>query len=217
MGRHGWLTGKESARHCRRHRRCRFNSWVRKIPERRKWQPAPVFLPGESHGLRSWQTIIHGVAKSWTWLSDWAKGKWLNHIWHFKVFFFSIPLFMYEWKSRTPLYTVRNYWRRKGVCDTGKTHLTCTKLGGDPEVQSNIYRHWRQEWVRVHGTSYSRGGAAPRSSLNGQWACLIQQTQLNPGLTPKGQSSPKFLISPSENRTHPARNTIHVSDGRNLT
>ena len=26
---------------------------VRKIPWRRKWQPASVFLPGESHGQRS--------------------------------------------------------------------------------------------------------------------------------------------------------------------
>ena len=34
-------------------RRLRFNSWVRKIPWRRKWQPAPVFLPRESHGQRS--------------------------------------------------------------------------------------------------------------------------------------------------------------------
>ena len=25
---------------------------VRKIPWRRKWQPTPVFLPGESHGQR---------------------------------------------------------------------------------------------------------------------------------------------------------------------
>ena len=30
-----------------------FNSWVGKIPWRRKWQPTPVFLPGESHGRRS--------------------------------------------------------------------------------------------------------------------------------------------------------------------
>jgi len=30
-----------------------FDSWVRKIPWRRKWQPTPVFLPGESHGQRS--------------------------------------------------------------------------------------------------------------------------------------------------------------------
>ena len=28
-------------------------SLVRKIPWRRKWQPTPVFLPGESHGQGS--------------------------------------------------------------------------------------------------------------------------------------------------------------------
>ena len=30
-----------------------FDPWVEKIPWRREWQPAPVFLPGESHGQRS--------------------------------------------------------------------------------------------------------------------------------------------------------------------
>ena len=34
-------------------RRPGLNSWVRKIPWRRKWQPTPTFLPGESHGQRS--------------------------------------------------------------------------------------------------------------------------------------------------------------------
>ena len=29
-----------------------FNPWIRKIPWR-KWQPTPIFLPGESHGQRS--------------------------------------------------------------------------------------------------------------------------------------------------------------------
>ena len=38
---------------CRRDNRCQFNSWVRKIAWRRKWQPTPVFLPRESHGQRS--------------------------------------------------------------------------------------------------------------------------------------------------------------------
>ena len=28
-------------------------TWLGKIPWRRKWQPAPVFLPGKSHGQRS--------------------------------------------------------------------------------------------------------------------------------------------------------------------
>ena len=45
-----WLSGKESAWQRRRHG---FNPWVGKIPRRRKWQPTPVFLPGESHGQRS--------------------------------------------------------------------------------------------------------------------------------------------------------------------
>ena len=30
-----------------------FHPWVRKIPWRRTWQPAPGFLPGEFHGQRS--------------------------------------------------------------------------------------------------------------------------------------------------------------------
>ena len=33
--------------------RCRFDPWVGKIPWRKKWQPTPEFLSGESHGLRS--------------------------------------------------------------------------------------------------------------------------------------------------------------------
>ena len=44
------FSGKESSCQCRR---CGFDPWVRKIPCRRKWQPTPVFLPGESHGQRS--------------------------------------------------------------------------------------------------------------------------------------------------------------------
>ena len=31
----------------------KFDPWVGKIPWSRKWQPTPVFLPGESHGQRS--------------------------------------------------------------------------------------------------------------------------------------------------------------------
>ena len=45
-----WHSGKESI--CQ-HRRRSFDPWVRKIPWSRKWQPTPVFLPGESHGQRS--------------------------------------------------------------------------------------------------------------------------------------------------------------------
>ena len=47
-----------------------FDPWVRKIPWRRKWQPTPVFLPGESHGRRSLMGYSPRVTKSRTRLSD---------------------------------------------------------------------------------------------------------------------------------------------------
>ena len=56
-----WLSGKESACQCRRHR---FNPWVGKIPWRRKWQPSPVFLPGNSIDRGAWWATVRGVAES---------------------------------------------------------------------------------------------------------------------------------------------------------
>ena len=46
-------SGKEPACQCRRYKKCALESWVRKIPWRRVWQPTPVFLPGKWHGQRS--------------------------------------------------------------------------------------------------------------------------------------------------------------------
>ena len=53
MGFPGDGSGKEPSCRCRRHQRCGFDLWVGKIPWRRAWQPTPIFLPGESQGLRS--------------------------------------------------------------------------------------------------------------------------------------------------------------------
>ena len=49
----GGISGKEPTCQCRRHKRHRFSPWVGKVPWRRKWQPTPVFLPGESHGQKN--------------------------------------------------------------------------------------------------------------------------------------------------------------------
>ena len=63
----GGSDGKASVYQCRRPG---FDPWVGKIPWRRKWQPTPL-LPRKSHGRRSLvQATAHGVAKSWTRLSD---------------------------------------------------------------------------------------------------------------------------------------------------
>ena len=48
-------SGREYACHFRRCGRHRFGPWIGRIPWRRKWQPTPVFLPGESHG--QWRPV----------------------------------------------------------------------------------------------------------------------------------------------------------------
>ena len=51
---------KESSCQCRRRR---FYSWVAKMPWRRKWQPTPVFLLGESQDRGAWQFTVLGIAR----------------------------------------------------------------------------------------------------------------------------------------------------------
>ena len=42
-----------------------FNPWAGKIPQRRKWQPTPAFLPGEFHGQRSLVGYSSWGRKEW--------------------------------------------------------------------------------------------------------------------------------------------------------
>ena len=49
----GGTSGKQPTCQCRRLKKCQFDPWVKKIPWRRKWQPTPVFLPGNFLGQRS--------------------------------------------------------------------------------------------------------------------------------------------------------------------
>ena len=62
----GGSDGKESVYQGKRHK---FDSCIRKIPWRRKWQPTPVFLPGKSHGQGSLEGYSPRGHKSWTGLS----------------------------------------------------------------------------------------------------------------------------------------------------
>ena len=45
-----WLRRSSICLQCRKPR---FSPWIGKIPWTRKWQPTPVFLPGDAHGQRS--------------------------------------------------------------------------------------------------------------------------------------------------------------------
>ena len=54
----GGARGEEPACRCRRHKTPRFHPWVGNIPWRRKWQPTPVFLPGDSQEESGGQQFI---------------------------------------------------------------------------------------------------------------------------------------------------------------
>ena len=56
-------SGKDPACQCRRLKRCSFDPWVWEIPLKEEVAIHSVFLPAESHGQRTWQATVHGVAK----------------------------------------------------------------------------------------------------------------------------------------------------------
>jgi len=53
-------------------------TWIRSLgwedPLEKKWQPTPVFLPGDPMDRGAWRATVHGVAKSRTRLSDFTSG-----------------------------------------------------------------------------------------------------------------------------------------------
>ena len=59
---------------CRRHKRYRFNPWVRNSPWSQKGQPIPAFLPGKFHRKSSLVGYRPGVTKR---LNDWAWSDWM--------------------------------------------------------------------------------------------------------------------------------------------
>ena len=74
MGFPGGASCRESACQCRRWRRRGFLPWGGMIGWRRKWQPTPVFLPGEYHG----QKMASLIQWTWTWANSgrwWGTGK----------------------------------------------------------------------------------------------------------------------------------------------
>ena len=89
----GGASGKESACQCRRHKRCGFNPRARKIPWNRKWQPAPVFLPGKFNGQRSLVGYYPWGCKE----SDMTENTYLSHSDYSISLLFHLPV------SRLPL------------------------------------------------------------------------------------------------------------------
>ena len=137
------LSGKEHASQCRRHR---FDSWVRKIPWRRKWQPTPVFLPGKSHRQRRQSMGLHRVRHIWahphggvqgvtecnhvpcflcrtpesileTFLPEWHSGR----NWNAKLLTGIWKMFILSWNQSAALWPMEEYVL--GNCIAGFKHL----------------------------------------------------------------------------------------------
>ena len=62
-----WLSSKESACQCRRHR---FDPWVRRIPGEGNGNPLLCSCLGNPMDRGVWQSTVDGVTKSQAWLSD---------------------------------------------------------------------------------------------------------------------------------------------------
>ena len=65
-----------------------------------------------------WRFAVHGVTKSWTWLSDWTELNWHSDKWHEDILF--CPRLSFMW-------TVKNYvfWRNKFILCNG---LVCEEF-----------------------------------------------------------------------------------------
>ena len=66
----GGANGKEPAFQCRRHKRSRFNPWVKKIPWRGNVNPLQYSYLENLMDSRACWALVHGVTKNWTGLSE---------------------------------------------------------------------------------------------------------------------------------------------------
>ena len=76
-------SGKEPTCQCRRHKRYEFSPWAGKIPGGGHGNPLQYSCLENPMDRGAWRAMIHGVAKSWTWL------KWLYiHMQKLRIMFY---------------------------------------------------------------------------------------------------------------------------------
>ena len=56
----------------------------------------------------AWCAAIHGVAKSWTWLSDWTELNWTLFIWYLGSLYAVTSELLYYWTARSQHY---HFWK----------------------------------------------------------------------------------------------------------
>ena len=70
MGFPDGTSDKEFTCLCRRHKRCRFDPWSERYPGKGHGNPHQYSCLENPMGRGAQQTTVHGVAKSWTQLSN---------------------------------------------------------------------------------------------------------------------------------------------------
>ena len=91
---------------------------------RRKWQPTPVFLPGESQGREAWWAAVYGVTQSRTWLK-WPSSSssvfesviivnFIDNLWLHICLLSSVKFI--ENKSTT-YWSIHGYFKEKKLCN----------------------------------------------------------------------------------------------------
>ena len=80
MGFPGGASGEEPTCRCRRHKKCGFNPWVRKIPWRRHGNPFQYSCLENPMDRGAWRATVHRVTKSQTWLKWFSTHTQFSHI-----------------------------------------------------------------------------------------------------------------------------------------
>ena len=155
-----------------------FNSWVEKIPWRRKWQATQYSHLGNPIGRGAWWAIVHGVTKTWTQLSEHVHTHTHTHTHIFRGPNFSdqrrnLKLLIYtEFKIFT--YTV-----------PGNIPLICCREEGRTSFESHELSHWTDEKIKaLTGKIWSLGP-------NWLISILLFFMQVNSPLRPNLKKEPR--------------------------
>ena len=97
-----WLSGKEPTCQCRRHRRCRFDPWARKMTRGGNGYLFQYSCLKNSMDKGAWWAIVRGIAKSQTQLSDWTCTRTHTHA----------DTHSHNFVSKDPSHVKQKWWRK---------------------------------------------------------------------------------------------------------
>ena len=101
---------------------------------RRKWQPTPVFLPGESQGRGSWWAAVYGVTQSQTRL------RWLSIARSSSLFFLSAERIQWKaWFTRIGCLWVLQADRQEGATPWETSELQSYKQRKSAEREKTMF------------------------------------------------------------------------------